>query len=110
LRQTLHATTPFVGERPEPNSGIGTAEKGVDVFGFAGGGMEQFACEGDSRGGEGGVGCDIMQEGLDNVNGLQKMALVCAGVEVSTREPGTRTFPRQWGRGELGKSMEGGLR
>ena len=48
-----------------------------------------------------------MQKGLDDVDGLQKMALVSSGVEGGASESGARTFARLRGKGKLGRDMKG---
>ncbi len=43
---TLGASAPLIRERAGPNSRVGTGEKGVNVFDFAGFGVVHFASDG----------------------------------------------------------------
>jgi len=56
LGDTLCISAPFVGEGLIPFEGVGAAEKGIDGFDFAGGGMIHFA--GDGR---------VVLDGLDQM-------------------------------------------
>jgi hypothetical protein len=77
----LHASTPFVRKRGDPDGGIGAAEKGVDVFGLAGFGVVNLAANGS-----------VEWDRRDKMNGLKKVALVSAAVEMGTGETGARTL------------------